>query len=91
MRYFALLNLQHVLIFLIPTLVFILVFGLGLGFSHYRTQDSARRKRAIHRAFPDGLSERKSPFPVAMALILAGTVFWAFFYIFFTGLYGVRI
>jgi hypothetical protein len=91
MRYFASLNLQDVWVFIIPALVFILVFALGLGFSHIRSRESGKRQHEVLRHFPDELSERNAPFPVVMVLIIAGTIAWAFFYIYFHGLHGVKI
>jgi hypothetical protein len=91
MRYFASLNLQDVWVFFIPALVFILVFALGLGFSHFRNRESGKRQHEVLRQFPDELSERNAPFPVVMVLIIAGTVVWAVLYIYFHGLHGVKI
>ncbi|MBU4319230.1 MAG: hypothetical protein KKF30_18380 [Proteobacteria bacterium] len=91
MRYFAGLNLQDVWVFLIPALVFIMVFALGLGFSHIRNRDSGKRKQTVIRDFPDGISERNAPFPLIMTLIIAGTILWAILYILLNGLPGVKI
>ena len=47
MRFFDLINHQHVLLFLVPTLVFILVFGVSLAFSHFHSKDSEERKKYL--------------------------------------------
>jgi hypothetical protein len=91
MRYFAGLNLQDVWIFLFPALIFIMVLALALGFSHVRNRDSGRRKHTVNRNFPEGISEKRAPFPMAMALIIAGTILWGFLYILVNGLLGVKI
>jgi hypothetical protein len=91
MRFYALLNLQHVILYIFPTLVFILLFGLGLSYAHFHTQDAEERKNRIIHRFPDDLEERKAPFPLVIMLIIAGTLIWAFFYILGTGLTGVKI
>jgi hypothetical protein len=91
MRYFALLNFQHVILYVLPTLVFILLFAVALGFVHLKAADSEARKRRITYRFPDGIEDRDAPFPLVMALIVAGTFIWAFFYILMNGLLGVII
>ena len=37
------------------------------------------------------IEDRQAPFPLALLLIIAGTVVWAFFYILVIGLWGVKI
>ncbi|MBW1840638.1 MAG: hypothetical protein JRF27_01360 [Deltaproteobacteria bacterium] len=91
MRFYALLNLQHAVLWLFPTLVFMIVFGLALNFSHLRTRDAEARKKKIIYRFPDNIEDRDAPFPLAMILIIFGTLIWVFFYILGTGLLGVKI
>jgi amino acid permease len=91
MRFFSLLNFQHVMGWLFPTLIFIVVFGVGLGYMHFRTKDSAERLKKITYTFPEGIEDRNAPFPLVMLLILAGAALWEFFYILGTGLLGVKI
>ncbi|MBI9084181.1 MAG: hypothetical protein JEZ11_11330 [Desulfobacterales bacterium] len=91
MRYFALLNWQHVILYVFPTLVFILLFATALGFAHLKAADSEARKRHITYRFPDGIEDRDAPFPLAMALIVTGALVWAVFYILMMGILGVKI
>ncbi len=91
MRFYDLLNLQHVIIYVFPTLTFIVIFGLALAYSHFRTRSTVQRIEQIHYTFPEGVEDREEPFPVCLILIIAGTVVWGFFYILFTGLLGVKI
>lgn len=91
MRMFALLNLQHVILYILPTLIFMLVFAIGLGFVHFKDARSRQRLETIANRFPDGIEDRHSPFPLVMTLTIAGTFLWAFFYILFYGLLGVQI
>jgi hypothetical protein len=91
MRYFELLGIQDVVLYLFPTVIFVLVFALALACAHWRGPDDARRHRQILYRFPDGIEDRNAPFPLAMGLIIAGTVLWAFGYILMTGLLGVII
>ena len=91
MRYYYILNLQHVFLFVIPTLLFIILFAMALGFKHFWTPDSERQKKAIVHGYADGLEGRNASFPLAMLLILIGTVLWAIFYILITGWLGVKI
>ena len=91
MRYFALLNFEHLMWVALPTVIFIIVFGIALGFRYFRTDGSqAREKRIIYR-YPEDIEDRNAPFPLVMLLILVGTVLWSFFYILAHGLLGVRI
>jgi hypothetical protein len=91
MRFYTLLNFQHVLLTIFPTLIFIAVFGIGLAFSHFHSKDSETRKKEIYHRYPDGIEDREAPFPLVMTLIIAGTVLWAFMYIWYTGILGVKI
>jgi hypothetical protein len=88
MRLFELLNLQHVVGFFFPTLVFMLVFGIGLAFSHFR---SDRGGRTPGHKFVDGLQDGHSPFPLVMMLIITGTFIWAVAYILMYGLTEVKL
>ena len=91
MRFFELKNLQDVVLYLFPTLVFLLVFGAGLAYSHFRTRDAREREEQVVESYPEGFSTRNAPFPLVLALTIAGTIIWAFFYILCTGLLGVKI
>ena len=91
MRLFGLLNFQHIILYLFPTLIFMIVFGLALRFSHLQQEDAEKRKKTIIYRFSDGIEDRNAPFPLAMILIIAGTLIWVFFYILGTGLLGVKI
>jgi hypothetical protein len=91
MRFFELLNFQHVMLAIFPTLVFIIVFALFLGYSRLRRQDDEQRQRQIIYRYPEDIEERDAPFPLAMTLVVAGTVLWGFFYILLTGLLEVKL
>lgn len=91
MRYFELLQFQHTMLAVFPTLVFILVFALALGFRHFRRPDSEKRHKDILYQYPEGIEDKNAPFPIAMTLIAAGVVIWAFLYILMNGLLGVKI
>ncbi len=91
MRWFALLNFQHLIAALFPTLLFMVIFGVGLAFMHLKTKDSDARQTAITGQFADDIRERNAPFPLIMILTVAGTFLWGFFYIVMHGLLGVKI
>jgi len=91
MRFFHLLSFQHIMLYIFPTLIFMVVFGLALGYSHLRSEDAEKRKQKIIYRFPEGIEDRNAPFPLVMMLIIAGTLAWVFFYIVGTGLLGVKI
>lgn len=91
MRYFALLNEQHIALYLWPTLAFIVIFALGLAYSHLRGPDSTAREHRIYGTYPDGIQDRDAPFPLVLGLIIAGTVLWGVLYILGTGIWRVKI
>lgn len=91
MRLYELLGFQDIMLYLFPALIFIVVFGLLLGYGHFHTRDSEARKARIVERFADGIEGREAPFPLGMALIIAGTVIWGLLYIWFTGTLGVKI
>lgn len=91
MRFYSLLNFQHFIIYLFPTLIFVILLGLFLGQTHFVTRHSEKRKTEIIYRFPDDIGDRDGPMPVAMALVIAGAVLWGFFYILLIGLYEVKI
>ena len=91
MRYFDLLNLQHFVLYLLPGLISILVFVVGLGFYTIRRADSADRESRIIEEFPGGIQGRNAPFPVIVILIIGATVIWAVAYILSIGFLGVKI
>ncbi len=91
MRYFALLNIQHFIMYLFPTLVFIALLAMGLGFYYIQRKDSAEREVRIIEKFPEGIEGRNAPFPMILYLILVGTVMWVLAYIILIGVLEVRI
>jgi len=91
MRFFELLNFQHVMAYVFPTLIFMVVFGVGLSFAHLRSRDTEKRKTEITGRFADGIEDRDAPYPLVMMLIIAGAFIWGFFYILMHGLLQVKI
>jgi hypothetical protein len=91
MRFFDLLNLQHAELFLFPALIFVILFGMALAYAHFRTARSDERSKLTLYVFPDGVGDRRSPFPLFLILIIAGTVIWGFLYILAIGLLGTKI
>ena len=91
MRLFALSNFQDIMLYLFPTLVFMIVFGVGLAYTRFHGREDERREREIIYRFPDGIEDRDAPFPLIMTLTVAGAVLWAFFYILMHGVLGVKI
>jgi len=91
MRFYALLNFQHVMAYVFPVLLFMVVFGVGLAFSHLHTRDAQARKDEIIKRYADGIEDRDAPYPLVMMLIIAGAVIWGFFYILMHGVLGVKI
>ena len=91
MRFFALINFQHVILYAFPTLIFIIIFGLALARSYFKSAGAPERLTKVHGRYPDDIEDKNAPFPVALTLIIIGTVLWAVGYILFNGLMGVKI
>jgi Na+/H+ antiporter NhaC len=91
MRIFEALNEQHMVMYLFPALVFILIFAAGLGFFYIRHRDSEERQSRIVESFAEKIEGRNAPFPLALALIIAGTVVWCLLYILYTATLKVKI
>ncbi len=91
MRFFELLNLQDVMLAVFPTLVFMLIFWLALANRHFFSRNWQQRRNDIYRRYAEDIADKNQPFPVAMGLIIAGTLLWAFFYILLYGLLEVKI
>ena len=91
MRFFELVNLQDMALYFFPAVLAILIFGIALGYVHFRTARSEDRMKRSYYTFPEDIEDRQAPFPLALTLIIAGIVVWAFFYILIVGLWGVKI
>ena len=91
MRYFTLLSFQHIVLYVVPTLIFIVLFGVGLGYSHFKGKDDDARKQRIINRYPEGIEERDAPFPLLLILTIAGTLLWMFLYIVGVGVLEVKI
>lgn len=76
---------------LFSTAIFIIVFGIALGYRYFQTKDAEERKKRIIYKYPADIEDRDAPFPLVMLLIIVGTVIWSFFYILLHGLLGVKI
>lgn len=91
MRFFDTLNLQHVVLYFFPTVVFMVLLWLALGYVHIKGKDSEARKKEIHATFPGDYTDMVAPFPLAAILIIVGVFVWAFFYVLGYGLSGTKI
>ena len=91
MRYFYLLGVQHLVMYLFPALATIVLFIIGLGFYYFRRKDSAEREARIIEEFPGGIQGRNAPFPLVVYLTIAGTIIWSLAYILLIGGLGVKI
>ena len=91
MRFFPLLGFQHVLLFIFPTLIFVILFFLTLGQVHVSTKDEEEKKQRVAHTFSEGIEARNAPFPLVLLLIIIGFLIWAFAYTVGTGIFGVKI
>jgi hypothetical protein len=91
MRIFEVLNIEHFVMYLFPTLAFILIFVAGLGYLHFRRGASEERLTRIIEKYPGGIEGRNAPFPLMLTLTIAGTVVWCLLYVLLTGLMKVKI
>jgi hypothetical protein len=91
MRYFEVLNIEHFVTYLFPSLVFIVLFAAGLGYVYIRRRDSEERATRIIESYPGGIEGRNAPFPLLLSLIIAGTLLWCLLYLILTGVWGIKI
>jgi hypothetical protein len=91
MRIFDVLNLQHVVMYLFPSMAFILIFAVGLGYWHFRRSASEERLNRIIEKYPGGIEGRNAPFPLMLTLTIAATLAWCLLYLLLTGLLKVKI
>lgn len=91
MRLFALLNFQHVMAYLLVGGLFMVLFGVGLAFRHLAVPRADGQNEEIANRFPEELSDRNSPFPLVMVLIIIGTMLWGLLYTLAHALWGVKI
>jgi hypothetical protein len=90
MRFYNLLNNQHIFLYIFPTLVLIILLGMGFGYVHYVRKYPPGEKRLINVIYP-GIEERTAPFPLVVILIVIGTALWGFFYTLGYGLLRIKI
>lgn len=91
MRFFNLLNVQHLVMAFFPALLAVVLVGTALSFSHFHSRQSEERKEKITGNYPDGIAERDAPFPLVLFLVIFGTVLWGLGYILMIGLTGEAI
>jgi hypothetical protein len=91
MRFFELINLQDILFYLFPSVIFVLLFAAALSFAHFRSKDSEESGSRITHIYSEGIGTRTAPFPLFLILIIIGTVIWAVCYTLTISLSGVRI
>jgi hypothetical protein len=90
MRFYNLLNNQHIFMYIFPTLVLIIMLAMGFGYVHYVRKYPPGEKRLINVIYP-GIEERTAPFPLVVILIIMGTVLWGFFYTLGYGILRIKI
>jgi hypothetical protein len=78
-------------LYLFPALAFVVLFGIGLAFTHFIREDSEKRHKEIIERFAGGIEGKNAPFPLIVYLIIIGTVVWSFLYILLTGVFEVKI
>ena len=91
MRFFELLNTQHVLALTLLATIFAILFGVALwGLPMFGDKSRVAKTKIVQR-FADGIEKADGPFPMFMALIIVATVLWALYYILFYGLSEVKL
>lgn len=90
MHFFELRDIQHFILYLFPAALGVLLFGVGLAYSHFRRGRAEEEIRTYH-TYPDDIVDKRGPFPLVLILTIGGTLIWAFFYILFIGLLEVKI
>ena len=91
MHYFELRNIQHFILYLLPAVLGVIIFAIGLARVHFRHADDDARMQQVHTTYVGGVEERNAPFPLVLILIIGGTLLWMILYIVFYGVLGVKI
>jgi hypothetical protein len=86
MRFFNLINIQHLVLAVFPALLGIVLVGIALSFTHFRGKAAEERLKRVTGTYPDGIEERNAPFPLFLFLVILGTVLWGVGYILMVGL-----
>lgn len=85
MRFFEILNAQHVAALIIIAIIFLILFGVALAFiPSSGSINKVFNIKAIQH-FADNIEKAEGPFPLIITLLIAGTILWALFYILFYG------
>ncbi len=85
MRFFELLNTQHVIVLIIVAVIFLILFGVALAFIPNSGPISRVLNIKAIQHFADGIEKAEGPFPLIITLIIGGTILWALFYILYYG------
>ena len=91
MRFYNLLNIQHLVMAVFPALLAVVLVGIALSYSHFSGKTSEDSLNRVTGTYPDGIEERNAPFPLFLMLLVLGTVLWGFGYILMIGLTGEAI
>lgn len=91
MRFFELLNNQHVIGSILVALIFMILFAVGLSLMPAARSKKDESEGEEPHQFADNIQEGGGPFPLIMALIITGTILWALFYVFYYGFSEVNI
>ena len=91
MRFFELLNYQHMFGSILVALIFMVLFGVGFSFMPLINPKIKAGKAKETHTFNDGIEEGEGPFPLIIALIIAGTFSRGLFYILYYGFSEVNI
>ncbi len=85
MRFFELLNTQHVFALIIVAIIFFILFGVALAFIPMTGSVKEAFNIKVIQHFADGIEKGNGPFPLIITLLIAGTILWALYYILFYG------
>ncbi len=91
MRYFPLFNFQHIILFFIPTVLFVILAYTAFSRMYFRGKNSEEREKRIVHTYPGGIEAKNAPFPLFLILVIIGFLLWAILYALGIGLLGVKI
>jgi hypothetical protein len=86
-RFFTVLDFQHLMLALFLGLVAALVIYLGLRSGRYRGRRGTELPPS-ESGYPDGIEARDNPVPPVLIFIYLGFAVWFIFYVIFFGLKG---
>jgi hypothetical protein len=88
MRFFTVIDFQHLVLGFFLGLAAALTLYLAFGEPRHREERKGARGEGDEEDYPEGLRARNHPVPLVLSFVYAGFAVWFIFYVIFVGLKG---